>query len=155
MLIDHSFVTGPPLLLPETLGEHGKNISETVRDVCQILVFKKIVPAIAPNPSYVDNRDVARIMLFAIEEAKKCNGERFIACGGRFAEQAIADILRKQYPDRGIEEGNPGEGYLPDFSYPRDGVTISGRKIVDYTGVEYFPYEQSILEAAKAFEIYF
>jgi hypothetical protein len=94
-------------------------------------------------------------MLFAIEEAKKCDGERFIACGGRFAEQAIADILRKQYPDRDIEKGNPGEGYLPDYSYPKDGFAFSGRKVVEYTGVEYLPYEQSVLEAAKAFEVYF
>ena len=93
-------------------------------------------------------------MLFAVENAKKCDEERFIACGGRFAEQAIADILRKKYPDREIEKGNPGEGYLPDYSYPKDGFAFSGRKIVEYTGVEYLPYEQSVLEAAKAFEIY-
>lgn len=110
--------------------------------------------ALSPNPSFVDNRDVARIMLFAVEEAKKCDGERFIACGGHFAEQAIADILRQQYPDRDIEVGSPGEGYLPDYSYPKDRVATSGRKIVDLTGVEYLPYKQSVLEAAKAFEMY-
>jgi hypothetical protein len=141
-------------LLPETPGENGKNINETVRDIYQTLAFGKIVESLSPNPSFVDNRDVARIMLFAVEEAKKCNGERFITSGGRFAEQAIADILRKHYPDRGIEKGNPGEGYLPDYSYPKDGFGVSGKKIVDFTGVGYLPYEQSVLEAAKAFEVY-
>ncbi|RDI80118.1 hypothetical protein Vi05172_g9813 [Venturia inaequalis] len=148
------FVTGPPLLLPETPGENGKNINETVRDIYQILAFGKIVPAMLPSPSFVDNRDVARIMLFTVVEARKCDGERFIACGGRFAEQAIADILRKQYPDREIEEGSPGQGYLPDFSYPKDGIAVSGKKIVEFSGVGYLPYKQSVLEAAKAFEIY-
>jgi hypothetical protein len=149
-----SFVTGPPLVLPETPGENGKNINETVRDIYQILSGAPIPPGLSPNPSYIDNRDVARLMLFAVEKSSKADGERFIAAAGAFAEQAIADILRKHYPDRKIQKGNPREGYLPDFSYPEGGNKESGRKAVEFTGVEYLPYEKSVLDAAKTFEIY-
>jgi hypothetical protein len=101
-------------------------------------------------------RDVARVFLFVVDHAKEVDGERYICCGSRGTGQAIADILRKHYPKRkGImKAGEPGQGYLPDYSFPKDGYIVSGDKAAKATGKEWIGFEESILDSAKTFERY-
>lgn len=102
------------------------------------------------TPNYVDVRDVARIFVWAVQHPEEADGERYIAYGGNGSEQRIADILREHYPDRQsiIKEGNPGQ-YPPSI-----GISIDASKAVKATGQDFIKYDQSVVDAAKAFEIY-
>lgn len=102
------------------------------------------------SSSYVDVRDVARLFVWAVQHPDKVDGERYIAYGGGGSEQRIADVLRENYPDRRntIKEGTPGV-------YPVDGgIRIDAGKAIKATGQAFIKYDQSVLDAAKAFEAY-
>ena len=90
-------------------------------------------------------------MVFGVEHPEKANNERFIAVSAYGSPQAVADILRKAYPERAniIEEGKPGEGYLPDHSFPRDGVVYDGSKAVRVTGQGFIPWEKTVLDTVE------
>jgi nucleoside-diphosphate-sugar epimerase len=139
-----SFVMGPPLVPPES----PEKIHETVVDVWTVLSGGDIPKTLT---YFVDVRDVARLHVFGIAHGNETNGERFIAVGGITSGQAIADILRKQYPERRsiIKVGKPGEGYPADY---KTGITFDGSKAVKASGQEYIGYEKTIVDSAKAFE---
>ncbi len=102
-------------------------------------------------PGFVDVRDVARITVWAVEHPEKANGERYITSAAHGPTQAIADILRKAYPDRDdiIEKGTPGEGYLPGYKYPTS-LNYDGSKATRATGQDYIPFEKTVLDTAEA-----
>jgi nucleoside-diphosphate-sugar epimerase len=136
------------------LPKNPENISATVINVWTILSGSPIPPSLGSN-SYIDNRDVARLMVFAVEHPEKANGERFIAQAGAPTYQAVADILRKHYPNRKIDVGTPGEGYNPDYGFAEDApVKVDASKAVKFTGVDWIGFEKSTLDAARAFEQY-
>jgi hypothetical protein len=94
-------------------------------------------------------------MVFTVDHPEKANGERFIAQAGAPNFQAIADILRKHYPERNIDIGTPGEGYAHDYGFPDEApVKIDSGKAVRVTGVDWIGFEESTLDAAKSFERY-
>jgi nucleoside-diphosphate-sugar epimerase len=148
-----SYVGGPPLVLPPK----PEQLNETVVYVWHVLSGKPLSESGIPEAYYscVDVRDVARLVVFGIENPEKTNNERFIAANGFAPLQAAADILRAAYPERRhiIDEGNPGEGYTPDFKYPEAAI-LDGSKAVKATGQNWIPLQSTILDAAKAFEIY-
>jgi nucleoside-diphosphate-sugar epimerase len=136
------------------LPENPAKISDTIINVWTILSGSPIPPSLGSN-SYVDNRDVGRLMVFAVEHPEKADGERFIAQGGAPSYQAVADILRKHYPNRKIDLGTPGSGYAPGYGFAEDApVKVDASKAVRATGVDWIGFEQSTLDAAKAFERY-
>ncbi|EED16466.1 NAD dependent epimerase/dehydratase, putative [Talaromyces stipitatus ATCC 10500] len=153
--INPVFVWGPPILFPE----NPEDINSTTMAIWTIFSGQDIPPPPLGRPGggAVDVRDVARLILFAVQEPEKSSNQRFLAVSGLRVEQAIADILRQEYPDRRtiIKEGTPGVGYLPDFSYPENSSgRVDGSKAVKATGKEWISPKQSIIDAAKAFERY-
>lgn len=102
-------------------------------------------------PGYVDVRDVARLVLFAVQHPEEANNERFIATSAYVLPQGVADILRRAYPEKAdnIEEGKPGEGYPPDHSYPPDGIVYDGSKAIKVTGHGYIPWEKTVLDTVE------
>lgn len=106
--------------------------------------------------AYVDVRDVARVFVYMVDHAKEVDGERYICCGSRGNGQAMADILRNHYEDRAgiMKTGIPGMGYLPDYSFPKDGLIVSGNKVAKLIRKKWIGFEQSVLDSAKAFEKY-
>ncbi len=146
--INPALVGGPPLLLPK----EPKDINETVRDIYTILSGAPIPPTKGTG-TMVDVRDIARLLVFAVEHPEKMDGERYLAASAAGHSQAVADILRKAYPDRRsiIQEGTPGEGYASDHSIS---AYIDSSKAVKTTGVPFIGLEESVLAAAKAFEIF-
>ncbi len=145
-------MTGPPLVPPETSDE----ISETVIAVWTVLSGAPIPPAISPNQSYIDNRDVARVALWAVDHHEEANGERYITIAGRPDPQTIADILNKHSTNPKLDKGTPCKGYLADYSYPAEGkgIRIDSSKAVKATGQGWIGFEKSVLDAAKVFERY-
>jgi nucleoside-diphosphate-sugar epimerase len=148
------YVWGPPVLFPE----NPEDLNITAKVVWTIFSGQEIPPPFGGSNGAVDVRDVARLILFAVQEKEKADNQRFIAASGVRSEQAVADILREAYPDRRdiIKEGTPGVGYLPDYSVPEDSpaARVDNTKAVRVTGKEWISPKQSITDAAKAFERY-
>jgi nucleoside-diphosphate-sugar epimerase len=152
--INPVYVWGPPVLFPED----PKDLNVTAKVVWTILSGQEIPAPLGGSNGAVDVRDVARLILFAVQEKEKANNQRFIAASGVRSEQAVADILREAYPGRRdiIKVGNPGVGYLPDYSVPKDSpaAKVDNRKAIRVTGKEWINPKQSVIDAAKAFERY-
>lgn len=144
--INPSFVHGPPLVIPSSPDA----VSGTAGFIFAILAGLD-VPAAMANPWWVDVRDVARLVTFCLDNPTITDGERYLLIAAYGAQQAAADILQKAYPQGKVKEGNPGEGYLPGFKSPGD-QQFDASKAVKTTGMEYIPYEQSVLDTAKSFE---
>ncbi|KAH7154273.1 hypothetical protein DER46DRAFT_394087 [Fusarium sp. MPI-SDFR-AT-0072] len=149
------WVAGPPLILPED----PEKLSETAIVPYRIMNGENMSSAGPGNGTHVDVRDVARLMVFAVDKKEVADGQRYIAGGnGNFANiQAYRDLLRKAYPDRQriIGKGEPGKGYLQDYSIPNGGFKVDASKAVEATGQGWIPFDQMVLESAKAYERYF
>jgi nucleoside-diphosphate-sugar epimerase len=141
---------GPPQVLPETPNK----LSNTTILIWKILSGQDI-PDAPPQP-FIDVRDVARLHVFAIEHSDKANDQRYLAIGGVSSGQAIADILNKHYGQRKdiIKIGHPGQGYPADYKTPASGISFDCSKAVKATGQDWIGFEKTVLDAAKAFEIY-
>lgn len=102
---------------------------------------------------WVDVRDVARLVVFAVERPNEAGGERFLAAAHYAPAQAVADILREEYPERAkagiIQEGTPGEGYNPDYRFPPK-IVYDGSKAVRATGQNYIPWRQTVLDTVES-----
>jgi len=144
--VNPALVGGPPLLLPED----PKNISETVGDVYKILSGGSLPPSVGSGV-FVDIRDVARLFVFVVDNPEQTNGERYLAASAAKTSQAIADILREAYPERRgiIQEGNPGQDSPADIS-----LFLDTSKAAKALGVPFTGLKESVLAAAKAFEVY-
>lgn len=118
-----------------------------MRNVWEVFSGQEVTPPFNRPGNYVDVRDVARLFVWAVQHPEQANGERYIAYGGRGGVHQISQILREHYPDRRdiIKEIPAGES---------DGNSIDASKAVNATGQEFIKFEKSVLDAAKAFEIY-
>ncbi|KAF4637385.1 hypothetical protein G7Y89_g685 [Cudoniella acicularis] len=127
--VNPTFVGGPPLVSPE----NPEHISGTVRHIWTILSGAPIPPTLGGSGSTVDIRDVARLMVFAVKNPKKANGQRYLAVSAAGTNEAIADILREKYPDRAsIIKGEPS-AVLEEKSFDISGV-IDNSKAVEAMG---------------------
>ncbi|KAL0940090.1 nad dependent epimerase [Colletotrichum truncatum] len=141
------YVSGPPLTSPESADK----IAGSLAYIWKVMSGEEIPGPLAGFGWYVDVRDVAKLVVFAVENADQADGERYISSSAYGPPQAAADILRKSYPDLPIKEGQPGEGYLPGFKTPGK-LIVDGSKAEKAVGEEYIPYDQSVLDTAKMFE---
>ncbi|KAH7138109.1 hypothetical protein B0J11DRAFT_513605 [Dendryphion nanum] len=142
------FVIGPPLLAPKT----EKDVGETYAAIWQIFKGEAFPEPSAGLPHVVDVRDVAKLTLYPIEHPAETNGERYIASAAVGHPQAVADILRNEFPeakDR-IREGTPGQGYKKGFEADETLVNpVDGGKGEKALG-GYIKYEKSVVDTAKA-----
>lgn len=101
---------------------------------------------------YIDVRDVARLVVFAVDHPDMTNGERYLLAAHCSPAQAVADLLREAYPERAsiIHKGNPGEGYLPDYRFPPEGIVLDGSKAVRVTGQDYIPWRKTVLDMVES-----
>lgn len=154
--VNPAFVAGPPLVLPED----PEALNETTKPIYDILVGKDVnlYEGSFGLRASVDVRDVARMFLWAVENAKVANGQRYLAASGQAGNgQAIADILRAHYPERKgvIREGTPGKGNVKGFKYDREqGLNFDNSKATRATGIKWIGYEEMVMDTAKVFEKY-
>lgn len=117
----------------------------------QVFAGKALEEAGFPGADgYVDIRDVARLVVFGVEHGNKTNNERFLAAAHYSPAQAVADILRQEFPERAdiIKQGTPGEGYYPDYRFPQKSA-FDGSKAVRVTGQDYIPWRQTVLDTVE------
>lgn len=144
--INPTFVAGPTLTTPES----SEGIPGSTLPIFQVFKGEKFPELFENTPWFVDVRDVARLVLFAVEQPAKADGERFIACAVYAPTQAIVDILLEARTDLLLDKGTPGAGYLKGFKTPHDKVT-DGSKALKTTG-EWIPFEKTVLDTIKAYE---
>lgn len=148
-LTPNRLIVGPAIAPPST----PKEINETNEFIWQILTGHDLATAgLGIGSSLVDVRDVSRLVVYGVEHGDEADGQRYLVASGWFPNQAVADTLRKAYPDRRgiIKEGTPGEGYAPDFSY--SGMVQDSSKAAKVLGQPWIPLDRSILDAAKSYE---
>ncbi|KAJ4302531.1 hypothetical protein N0V88_002680 [Collariella sp. IMI 366227] len=142
------FVVGPPLVTPASADK----IAMTTRIISDVFMGKLLAQAGSPSvySGFVDIRDVARLVVFGVEHPEKADNERFLAAGHYSPPQAVADILREEFPERAeiIEKGTPGEGYSSDYRFPKK-MVYDGTKAVRVTGQEYIPWRQTVLDTIE------
>ncbi|KAK5630535.1 hypothetical protein RRF57_006250 [Xylaria bambusicola] len=148
------WVAGPPLYLPES----PEDIPETASFIWKVFSGQEFPPGPSGHGTHVDVRDVARVTEWAASHPEIAGGERYIIGGNGNVgvPQAVADILRRAYPERRniIKEGTPGEGYQPGYASDPNVFYLDSSKAVKATGQEWIPYDQMVLDAAKSFEAY-
>ncbi|KAL2195206.1 hypothetical protein P885DRAFT_79648 [Corynascus similis CBS 632.67] len=149
--INPVFIVGPPLVRPTSLDE----IQKPNRLVPDVYAGAPLEEAGIKGiwSGWVDVRDVARLVIFAVERPNEAGGERFLAAAHYAPAQAVADILREEYPERAkagiIQEGTPGEGYNPDYRFPPK-IVYAGSKAVRATGQNYIPWRQTVLDTVES-----
>lgn len=91
-------------------------------------------------------------MVWSVEHLAEADGQRYLTMAGVATPQAVADVLRKRFPELRdiIQMGNPGTGYPADFKTTR----FDSSKAVKATGQDWIGFEQSIVDSAKAFLAY-
>ncbi|KAK6532485.1 hypothetical protein TWF281_006674 [Arthrobotrys megalospora] len=148
--INPAWVSGPPVVTPKDKSKIG----ETTRTIFDILAGEKEPYPLGTLATYIHVYDVARLFVWAAENGDKANGERYLAVAGRSGEQAIRDILRKAYPERKdiIDVGEPGQGYMADWSFMPSGPSFDVSKAVKATGQNWIQLDQMVLDTAKAYE---
>lgn len=129
-------------------------MTESLWLIYDILSGKPLDQSGLPSPaySYVDVRDVARFIEFSVEHPEQTDGERYILAAANGPAQSVADILREAYPERRdvIQEGNPGQGYLPGYAWPKE-RGVDGSKARKLFGA-YIPWQKTVVDTARAFE---
>ena len=104
-------------------------------------------------PQTVDVRDVAALVLYPIEHPEETDGERYIASSAAGNPQAIADILRREFPEakNRIVEGTPGEGYKKGYEADNTQTTpVDSSKAKKLIG-DWVSFETSVVDTAKQF----
>lgn len=119
------------------------------------------LPAMPKNGfSIIDVRDVARMHIAALDKPEAA-GERYLATASYMPFTAIADVLRKAYPDRKItlrtvpdwiirllaRFGGPTRQIINDIGNEKH---FDGRKGERLLGRPYITAEQAILDTAEA-----
>ncbi|KAK3994402.1 hypothetical protein QBC44DRAFT_322633 [Cladorrhinum sp. PSN332] len=155
--INPVFVAGPTAVVPSSPDK----IPQTTKNIWSVASGKPLAHASMANiipglfDAYVDVRDVARVVIWGVEHPKEADGERYILCASFAPPQSVADILRREFPETEgkIEKGEPGKGYLPDYTFGSgEREAYDGSKIVKATGVEYLPWEKTVVDTYRRFE---
>lgn len=144
------FVIGAPLITPKTKGDVG----ETIAPIWSVFSGAAYATGSTPTTATVDVNDVAGLVQAVIDDPKKSDGQRYIASSAVATPQAIADVLRKAFPDakERIAEGEPGVGYRKDYQAdPEKDVVFQNSKARVLLGRDWVPYEESVVDTAKAF----
>lgn len=99
--VNPAVVLGPPVLLPSP-----KKLNETLLPLWRVFSgeAKTIPPGIGAQ-CYIHVNDVAALHIWCMEHPAKSNGQRYLAANGIGTTQAMADILRREYPKRDIVVG--------------------------------------------------
>ncbi|MCJ1307458.1 hypothetical protein MMC25_001104 [Agyrium rufum] len=156
--VNGAIATGPPVQLPEDPEKLPLTVLPVYRALTGIKAdgpAENIAKIIGAAP-YSDARDLATIFRWAFEHPGEADGQRLMGIAGHGSSQAVLDILREAYPERRhiIRKGDPGAGYEPDFSFSKDTIDFDVSRTKSMVGLEWISYRTSILNTAKALEIY-
>ncbi|KAI0391275.1 hypothetical protein F5Y17DRAFT_20028 [Xylariaceae sp. FL0594] len=144
-----TYFIGPPLI-PWASADQ---IPYSNSDFWKVVAGQEIPGPMMVYGDTIDIRDIARVSLWAAMNPGRADGERFVCSSAVGGGQAIADILHKRMPSlKNIQVGEPGKGYAPDYKPQSAG--FDGSKAVEFTGEDWIPYEQSVVDMAQFLQRY-
>ncbi|KAI0875518.1 hypothetical protein GGS24DRAFT_454964 [Hypoxylon argillaceum] len=145
-----TYFIGAPLIPWKSAEE----ITYSNSDFWKVVAGEEIPGPMMIYNDTVDIRDVARMLLWAALNPAQSDGERYVCSSWVGGGQAIADILRKRMPSVNIQQGQPGQGYLPDYKL-RIGVGgFDASKAVAATGEDWIPYEDTVVNLGQFLQRY-
>ncbi|TGZ82745.1 NAD(P)-binding protein [Ascodesmis nigricans] len=121
--------------------------NERIRDI----LTPKAAETIKNTGTYlwVDVREVAAAHVLAFEKPEAA-GNRFFVVAGRFSNQLIADIVKKDFPEYAVnipEERLPLDGYPAESDAFYNGDNTKSREVL---GLHYRSLEESIVDTVKS-----
>lgn len=149
--INPGVVTGPPVHLPA----NPSHLNLTLRPIWLLYSGAPDIPNTIGSGSYIDIRDVSALHIWCVEHPGESNGQRYVLAKGHAPPQAIADLLRKHYPQKSISVGEPGAGYAPGYGWLEHKWSYQSTKAEKALGRELIGFERSILDTVKVFEQHF
>lgn len=148
-------VTGPPVQPPANPDDLNMTI-KPVWGVFSGAYGDCALPPVIGTGSIIDVRDVSAMHIWCAENPSRSNGQRYLITNGRATPQAIADVLRKAYPDRkGLPAEIPEKDYVADYSWPKGGVSIQETKAKGALERDFIGFEKSIIDTVEAFEHFY
>ncbi|KAK4213398.1 hypothetical protein QBC37DRAFT_423043 [Rhypophila decipiens] len=140
---------GPPIVRPESPEEIHLSTKMIWNIFNGVPLDKAAIPGVYQG--YVDVRDVAAAVVYTVDHPGETDGERLILARWYSPPQAVADILRREYPDRksAMEHGVEGAGYEVGYGFPAR-IAFDGGKVVSITGREYIPWERTVVDTIEA-----
>ena len=96
---------------------------------------------------FVNIADVAHATLLIVEKSDISDGQRYILNAGTYSFQEIADILRKNFPERQsiIVKGEPG-----NYEKANQSKQYDGSKITRDLGLKYSSLETTVVDLANS-----
>ncbi|KAI0101560.1 hypothetical protein GGR51DRAFT_332304 [Nemania sp. FL0031] len=145
-----TYFIGAPLIPWKTAAD----IPYSNSDFWKVVSGEEIPGPMMMYGDTIDIRDVARMLFWSALNPARSDGERFVCSSFVGGGQAIADILGKRMPSLNIQRGTPGQGYTSDYK-PQVGVAgFDSSKAVAITGVDWIPYEESVVDLAQYLQRY-
>lgn len=155
--VNPGVVMGPPILLPTS----PQGLNETLKPVWDIFTNSpklggKLPPQIG-GATWIDVRDVAEIHAWAAIHPEESGGERFLATNGKGPPQAVADLLRKEFPEREIVgKETEGQGWVEGWGWEdlaKGGQSADAAKMRRVLGRrELRGFRECVLETVGVFE---
>ena len=152
MCINSDLVIGPPVQPPPS----AYALSASLQPIWEILSGseRSTLPGFG-TPGFVDVRDLAHVHMWCMEHPIQTRDQRIRAHAGVERPSGLVGTLRQAYPERGdvIPRNEPGTGYVADRGGIRE-MGFVGVHASPEGGFRYTSYKQSILDTAKAVELY-
>ena len=103
-------------------------------------------------------QDTSLVHLYVATHPAEAGDTRYLLAAGRAGPQAIADILRRAYPDRSsiIPKGTPGKGYGKEYGWDDENgervfsVDCGGAQQI--LGRELSGFEEIVLDTVRGFQ---
>ncbi|KAH8549332.1 putative cinnamoyl-CoA reductase [Umbelopsis sp. PMI_123] len=138
-------------ILPPPKSVKDIEASSTAQQIVQLYTGENKDPTQTLGPPiFVDVVNVAAAHVRAVERPDKSNGQRYMLSGGTYNFQAVADILREQFPERQniIAKGEPGKPVV-------DSKKFDSSKAVRELGIEYTDLKTVISNTVDSFKHFY
>ncbi|ETN40007.1 uncharacterized protein HMPREF1541_04282 [Cyphellophora europaea CBS 101466] len=147
-------VMGPPVLLPAS--PRGLNL--TLQPIWALYSGEATaMPAQIGGAAWVDVRDVSALHAWCATHPDESGGQRYLCASGTAPPQAIADLLRVRFPERGVLVGEPGRGYVEGWGWvpeTKGGQSADSAKArgVLGSGYRWKGFEEMVLDTVGVLE---
>lgn len=169
--INPGVVIGPPILLPSSPAQ----LNTTLLPIWWLYSNTSpggVIPPQIGGATWIDVRDVAALHVWAATHPEEARGRRFLATSGKAPPQAVADLLRREFPDRVVLRGEPGSGYVvpqwrdgegegrwsggygwePEEEGGQSSDAVRMREVLGGEGWRFHGFEECVLDTVRVLE---
>lgn len=149
-------VTGPPVQPPANPNDLNMTIKPVWGMLSRAYSGNRGLPPVIGTGSIIDVRDVSALHIWCAENPTKSDGQRYLVTNGRATPQALADVIRRVFPDRkGLPAESPEKDYEADYSWPKGRMSIRESKAKEALGRDLIGFETSIVDTVDMLERFY